>query len=196
MNRRAARILALIRRLESDLEAEMARHRLELCYTVSKDKVQFEEHVLRFHKTLRSNWLRYVLEARPAVLLTAPLIYATCVPFALLDLCVSIYQAACFRVYGIARVSRSEHMMFDRSQLAYLNWFERFNCRFCAYANGVISYAREIASRTEQYWCPIKHSRRILGAHERYQAFCDFGDATAYAEELAGFRDELKDAKT
>jgi hypothetical protein len=34
-----------------------------------------------------------------------------------------------------------------------------------AYANGVFAYVREVGSRTEQYWCPIKHARRVLGVH-------------------------------
>jgi hypothetical protein len=30
---------------------------------------------------------------------------------------------------------------------------------------------REVASRTEIYWCPIKHARRVLGPHPHYQGF-------------------------
>jgi hypothetical protein len=95
----------------------------------------------------------------------------------------------------VARVHRADHLVFDQGQLAYLNGLERFNGLFCSYANGVISYAWEIAARTEQYWCPIKHSRRILGVHERYHAFADYGDAAAYGQELAELRDQLQEAK-
>jgi hypothetical protein len=45
---------------------------------------------------------------------------------------------------------------------------------------------------TEQYWCPIKHSRRILQAHPHYQSFVDYGDAENYREELSRLRAELK----
>jgi hypothetical protein len=89
-------------------------------------------------------------------------------------------------------VRRSDHLVFDRGHLAYLNWFERFNCSFCSYANGVVGYVREVAARTEQYWCPIKHARRILGAPERYQSFADYGDGAAYARELAESRRQLQ----
>jgi hypothetical protein len=34
--------------------------------------------------------------------------------------------------------------------------------------------------RTEQYWCPIKHARRVIGAHVQYAEFDDYGDAEAY----------------
>ncbi len=195
MNTRLASIVAMIRRLEGDLEVELARGRLELGYKVKHRKVEFEEKILQHHKRFRSHWLRYVLDARPSVILTAPIIYATILAFALLDLSVSLYQRICFRVYGIAKVRRSDHLVFDRNQLAYLNGFERFNCWFCSYGNGVISYAREIAARTEQYWCPIKHSRRVLGVHERYHAFADYGDAEAYGRELADLRQQLQEQK-
>lgn len=125
------------------------------------------------------------------MILTAPIIYAMIVPFALLDALVSLYQLACFPVYGVARVRRGDHMVFDRGHLAYLNWLEQFNCFYCSYANGVISYVRDVAARTEQYWCPIKHARRIVGAHERYKDFSDYGDAEAYHTELAKLRNEL-----
>ena len=51
---------------------------------------------------------------------------------------------------------------------------------------------REVASRTEVYWCPIKHARRILGPHPHYQGFADFGDAEAFREKLAQMKDGVK----
>ncbi len=62
---------------------------------------------------------------------------------------------------------------------------EKLNCAYCSYANGVIAYVREIAGRTEQYWCPIKHARRAIGAYSHYAQFHDYGDA-------GGFRLPLK----
>jgi hypothetical protein len=191
MNARIAEITAMMRTLENDLEAEFARRRLELAYTVRDGKVRFEEFVLKQHKELRSRWLSYILGARPLMMLTAPVIYAIVVPIALLDALASLYQWACFPVYGVPPVRRCEHMVFDRGHLAYLNWLEKLNCAYCSYANGVISYVREIAARTEQYWCPIKHARRVVGAHERYSKFADYGDGAAYQAELAALRSEL-----
>ena len=57
--------------------------------------------------------------------------------------------------------------------------------------SGLVAYVREVAGRTEQYWCPIKHARRILGAHERYNRFSDYGDAEAYHRELDELRADL-----
>ena len=45
---------------------------------------------------------RYVLGGGIATLLTAPLIYSVGAPFLLLDAWVTLYQAACFRAWGIA----------------------------------------------------------------------------------------------
>ena len=140
--------------------------------------------------------LRYVLGSRPLILLTAPVIYSMVLPLLLLDLLFSLYQLICFPVYGIVKVRRSDYLIFDRNQLAYLNLVERLNCAYCSYGNGVIAYAREIAARTEQYWCPIKHARRMQGAHARYPEFVDYGDAEAYRSELAALRKALREIET
>jgi len=51
-----------------------------------------------------------------------------------------------------------------------------------------MAYAREIASRTEQHWCPIKHALRIRDPHARYQKFLDYGDAEGYRTKLESYR--------
>jgi hypothetical protein len=192
MNTRITEITNMLRHLEDELELEFAKRRLALAYTVREGRVHFQEHVLQDHRRRRSRLLAYVLAARPLMLITAPVIYALVIPFALLDVWVSLYQHVCFPVYGMATVRRSAYVVFDRAHLAYLNPVERFNCLYCSYANGVIGYVREVASLTEQYWCPIKHARRILGAHGRYGAFADFGDAEAYQSELVRLREALR----
>ena len=82
---------------------------------------------------------------------------------------------------------RDDYIAIDRHRLGYLNAIEKLNCVYCGYSNGVIAYVREIAARTEQYWCPIKHARRVIGSHPRYAMFDDYGDAEGYqkrADEL------------
>jgi hypothetical protein len=54
---------------------------------------------------------------------------------------------------------------------------------------------REIAARTEQYWCPIKHARRVIGSHPRYATFDDYGDAEGYQKRAAELREELANEK-
>jgi hypothetical protein len=154
-------------------------------------KPHFGAEIRARHRQLRTRLHHYVLGARALILLTAPVIYAAGVSLLLLDLAVTTYQAVCFPVYGIRKVARGDYFVFDRGQLAYLNLFERFNCAYCSYANGLIAYVREIASRTEQYWCPIKHAKRMKDAHARYPHFVDYGDADAYRRDLAALRRQL-----
>jgi len=46
-------------------------------------------------------------------------------------------------------------------------------------------------ARTEQYFCPIKHARKILGTHSRYERFLDYGDANDYEQRLEQYRQAL-----
>jgi len=183
-----------IRALERQLEVMLARRRVELNYQVHDGIVHFEHVVIAKHRLLKARLLSYVFGARPAMILTAPVIYALIIPVLLLDLFVVVYQMACFPVYGIPRVRRRDYMAFDREQLNYLNALEKLNCAYCAYANGVFAYVREVGSRTEQYWCPIKHARRVLGVHARYGSFVDYGDGDAYRHELEQLRAEARSA--
>lgn len=184
-------IVTKIRALEHELEGEFAKQRAGLRYGLEHGKVLFEEEVVRRHRELRTGLARYLLNARPLVALSAPIIYSLIIPFAVVDAWVSIYQAICFRVYGIPQVRRGRYMVFDRAGLRYLNALEKLNCAYCSYVNGVIAYVREVGSRTEQYWCPIKHARRVLGAHPRYPDFEEYGEGEQYKEKLETLRAKL-----
>jgi hypothetical protein len=110
------------------------------------------------------------------------------VPLMMLDFFVSFYQWSCFPIYGITKVRRGDYIVFDRAQLGYLNFIEKFHCFYCEYGNGLMGYMREILARTEEYFCPIKHAHKILGTHARYNRFLDFGDAADYEARLEEFR--------
>jgi hypothetical protein len=56
----------------------------------------------------------------------------------------------------------------------------------------VIAYTREIAARTEQYWCPIRHARPARGAHHRFASFFAYGDGEAYRRGLPAMRRRLR----
>ncbi|MEP7243893.1 MAG: hypothetical protein ABI885_09415 [Gammaproteobacteria bacterium] len=192
MNEAIATIVEKIRRLEFELETELAKRRVEFAYGAHGRKIQFEERILMRHRQLKTRLARYFLDARPLMFLVAPLIYALVVPFALLDLLVTLYQRICFPAFGVPVVQRGIYMVLDREHLAYLNVIEKMNCAYCSYANGVVAYVREVASVTEQFWCPIKHARRVIGAHDRYAKFAAFGDAESYRKDLDRLRQELK----
>ncbi len=185
-----------IRNLQEQLEDEFDAKRAEFNYRVEKRRVVFEAEVARHHKNIKTRLWSYVRGARPLVVLTAPFIYGIIIPLLLLDLLVTVYQAVCFPVYRIEKVRRVDYLVFDRRHLAYLNALQKLNCTYCSYANGLIAFVREIASRTEQHWCPIKHARRVAGTHERYPRFIEFGDAEGFPERLEQFRHWNGDAPT
>jgi hypothetical protein len=124
-------------------------------------------------------------------LLSTPIIYSLGVPLLLLDVWTTVYQQVCFPVYGIARVRRREHFIIDRHRLPYLNPIEKLHCMYCSYATGLLSYVTEVAARTEQYWCPIKHARLSASPHAHYQTFFDYGDGAAYRHGLPALRQQL-----
>lgn len=188
MNTAISTLLERIRELEVELTAELAKRNAELSFTLKNRRAIFEESIISRHRALKVHALRYLAESRPQVLLTAPLIYSLLLPFVLLDIFVSFYHLICFPIYGIPKVKRADHFFFDRSNLAYLNIIEKIHCGYCSYANGLCSYVREIAGRTEQYWCPIKHANRVMNSHSRYPNFFDYGDATEYAKRLEEVR--------
>ena len=188
----ASRIAELESQLERVLAEEVETKRREFLYVIEKGKVAFGSEAQAVHRTLRQSVPAFLRQAPLKSLLVAPMTYSLIVPLLLLDAWVWLYQALCFPVYGIAKVDRSRYILLDRGRLRYLNLIERLNCDYCGYANGLIAYTREVAARTEQYFCPIKHARRCSGAHARYPEFLDFGDARAYRRELARLRDELK----
>lgn len=191
MDPRINELVGRIKALEEELEAELEVRRADIRFRLENRKVRFEQEVLEAHRRLKTGWLRYLLATPMRHLVTAPVIYVMIVPLVLLDLGVTLYQFLCFGAYRIPRVKRADYFVFDRGQLAYLNAIEKLNCAYCAYANGLAAYTREIVARTEQYWCPIKHARRVLGNHSRYVRFVDYGDAEAYQRELVTLRQEL-----
>jgi hypothetical protein len=179
--------LPVIEKLEEEIKSEF--------YELRNGKIWFSKEIKREHRRLKTSLVRYVLHSRILAILTAPFIYACIIPFALLDLFVSMYQAVCFPVYGIPKARRRDYMSIDRNKLRYLNALEGLNCMYCSYANGLLAYVVEISGRTEQHWCPIRHARRIQNAHDRYAHFIPYGDASAYREGIDKVRDDFKDLK-
>ena len=180
-----------IARLERDVETELDRTRNQWRYRLDAGRVRFEREVRLAHRRLKQSLFRFLRESSIPNLLTTPVIYGMIVPIVMLDVSFSVYQAICFRVYGVARVRRSDYVVMDRHHLAYLNAIEKLNCEYCGYANGVFAYVREIAARTEQYWCPIRHARSIPEAHSHYRNFVDYGDAEGYHRRLIPLRHQL-----
>lgn len=177
-------LLARIQALQEDVEEEYRKAREDL----QTKQAELAEEFLRQQKRYKIGLFRFLLRSNLLDILTAPIVYSGWIPFLLMDLFVTVYQTICFPIYRIPKVKRSDYLVFDRGDLPYLNLIEKFNCLYCSYGNGVAAYTREVASRTEQYWCPIKHARRIKAAHERYPKFFDHGDAEAFRQGLNRLR--------
>lgn len=177
-------LLARIQALQEDVEEEYRKAREDL----QTKQAELAEEFLRQQKRYKIGLFRFLLRSNLLDILTAPIVYSGWIPFLLMDLFVTVYQTICFPIYRIPKVKRSDYLVFDRGDLPYLNLIEKFNCLYCSYGNGVAAYTRDVASRTEQYWCPIKHARRIKAAHERYPKFFDHGDAEAFRQGLNRLR--------
>jgi hypothetical protein len=188
MNDRIRDLLAQIAVLDDELSTALHERQSQISFVIKGKKVEFERGVSEAHRRAKRSIFRWIITNRPQNFITGPIIYSLIIPMAILDLFVSFYQAACFPIYGVAKVRRGDYIVFDRQYLGYLNWFESFHCTYCAYANGLVAYASEITARTEEYFCPIKHARKILGAHSRYAGFLDYGDSADYHEKLERYR--------
>ncbi len=185
-------LIGQIRVLEEEVQAEFDHRRDRFPFTTERKRILFGEQVAALQRASRVGVVRYVTGASLLTWITAPVIYAGWVPVLLLDLFTTVFQWICFPVYGIPRAKRADYMLLDRGDLPYLNGLEKFNCFYCGYANGVAAYFREVAARTEQYWCPIKHARRIVAAHDRYPGFLEYGDSESYRMGLERLRNALR----
>lgn len=184
-----------IQRLQKELLLELQKKEDEFFYKIKGKKVYFEEETKKYHKALATKIHTYLLSAPFLNILTTPVIWSCIVPAAFMDGVVSIYQLVCFPVYGIPKVKRRDYIFIDRHSLSYLNPIEKFNCMYCGYFNGVIAYVHEIAARTEQYWCPIKHARKLGSIHSRYHKFFEYGDGEGYKKGLEQIRQDFNDLK-
>lgn len=191
MNARIRQLLADISKLEDELTTVIQEQQIKLRYRIEGSRVRFDANLRKIHHELKTGLLTWLRASEIRNVISAPFIYMMIIPFVFLDLVLSIYQLICFPLYRIPKVKRSRYILIDRHQLAYLNIIEKFNCIYCGYVGGLVAYTRQIVTRTEMYWCPIKHARAILDPHRQYAAFADYGDADNYPSLLAKMRLDL-----
>ena len=189
-------IIIDIRKLEQELFLELQKKQAEYFYIIKGKKVQFEEETRKYHRKLATSLHSYLADSSILSILTVPIIWSCLIPAALMDVVVSFYHFTCFRIYGIPMVKRGDYIVIDRHGLQYLNFVERLNCIYCEYFNGLIAYVQEVAARTEQYWCPIKHARKLAMIHGRYHKFIEYGDSQYYQERFEEIRKDFDDLKS
>ena len=195
MDDRLYQIYEDIKRLEAELLDELQKQQEQLSYEIRERSIKFKADVLAYHRENVTRLRDYLRESSLKNILTAPIIWACLFPALAMDIIVSLFQAICFPIYGIPKVKRAEYIILDRRHLHYLNSIQKINCLYCGYFNGLISYVQEIAGRTEQYWCPIKHARKMKSTHSRYSRFVDFGDVDQYKQQVETLRLDFEDLK-
>ena len=188
MNDRIQQLLDQITTLEDELRTALNEQQSSIFFQIKGKRVEFEQSIKETHRRLKRNFFRWLVTNRPQNLITGPIIYSMIVPLLVTDLFITFYQLTCFPIYGIKKVKRGDYIIFDRQHLNYLNFIEKFHCTYCAYGTGMIAYISEIVGRTEQYFCPIKHARKILGTHSRYAHFLEYGEADNYEAKLEAMR--------
>jgi hypothetical protein len=192
-NSRISKLIEQIRDLEGQLRQEYGKNRERFYYDLKNKRFKLSRERIKAYKKNVINSFKYVYKAKLSVLLTVPVIWAVLLPAIVLDLFVSLYQAVCFPVYKIPKVKRSHYIVLDRHKLFYLNNIQKLNCLYCGYFNGLVGFVREVAARTEQHWCPIKHATPIPDIHSRYEKFFDYGDAMMFQNKLAPVRYDFSD---
>jgi hypothetical protein len=195
MNDKLTKILDEMRKLEHQLILELQKGEEEFFYSVKHKRVKFEREVKARHRQMAKRIRHYLKEAEILNILTAPVIWSCLFPAVFMDMVLSFYQAVCFPIYGIPKVNRKDYIVIDRHYLSYLNGLEKINCVYCGYFNGLIGYVQEIAARTEQYWCPIRHARKTRFVHDRYSKFFDYGDGVSYRKNIESVRRAFDDLK-
>ena len=188
-------IIEEIKKLEKELLLEIQKKEEEFFYKIKGKRIYFEEETKKYHKALATKIYAYILNASLLNILTTPIIWFCIIPAVFMDLVASAYQFICFKIYDIPKVKRNDYIVIDRHSLSYLNPIEKLNCVYCGYVNGVIAYVQEIAARTEQYWCPIKHARKLGTIHNRYHKFLEYGDGQEFQKRLAEIRKDFSDLR-
>lgn len=151
-------------------------------YELKWKKVFFDKKRREYNKKYKVNVFSYFLNPNFKYILSMPFIYWMAIPVLFLDIWLFIYKNICFRLYWIPLVKRKDYIFYDRRYLDYLNILQKFNCVYCSRVNWLFSYAVEIAWRTEQYWCPIKASRKIHWWHDWQKTFADYWDPEWFKE--------------
>jgi hypothetical protein len=92
-------------------------------------------------------------------------IYLMIIPIVILDACVTVYQWIYFTAMRIPKLKKSQFVVMERWDLSKLTFWQKINCVYCEYANGILAFAKAVGNQTEIYSCAIKHYHALKG-HE------------------------------
>lgn len=189
MNGKIREIIDEIEEMKLKLAEEIDKQESHISYEIKNGYVTFEKEVLAKQKENMKNLFTWLGEVPLLHFLIAPLIYAMIIPAVLLDIILFVYQQVVFRVFKFKLIKRRDYMHFDHQYLGYLNAIEKLNCFYCSYFNGLMLYASAISGRTELYFCPIKHAKKVVAKHKYYDKFLAYGDEEDYQKKLKELRE-------
>lgn len=165
-----------IEKKTQELKKEYTKLMSKYSFSFESWKIKFTKEKKEEDKRKKESFWQSFLWITFREILSIPFIYSMIIPVLFLDIFMFIYQQTAIRLYWIPLVKRRDYITYDRKELAYLNWIQKFNCLYCAYVNWFLSYAVEIAWRTEKYWCPIKHAKKMSWWHQWQRYFADYWD--------------------
>lgn len=179
--------------MKAKLVEEIQHQEEQFTYEIKNGSVKFGNDILeKQRKNMKSLW-QWFREIPLPHLLSSPLIYAMTIPAIFLDVMLFLYVKVVGKVFKFDFPKRNTYIVFDRQYLGYLNIMEKLNCMYCSYFNGLMAYASAIASRTELYFCPIKHAKKVAYDHKYYNRYLSYGDEDKYQEKLKKLRKEFSE---
>lgn len=97
--------------------------------------------------------------------------YICIFPLFMIDIFIWQFQNIYFRNFQIPLIQRSQYIVLDRFSLSKLTFWQRINCLYCEYANGLIAFAKAVVNQMELYSCAIKHVHQPLGQEHQKDFF-------------------------
>ncbi len=193
MSEKITELLNQINRLEDELRIELTVR--EVKFFTSTSGVKGAKRSLRI-KPVNDGKKRSLFKwTQFRNILSLPILYGLIAPMVFLDFCVSVYQLICFPLFKIQKSRRQDFISISRYKLTHLNFIEKTHCIYCEYINGLLAYVTDIASKTEQYFCPIKYANKVVGPHARYGHFQDFEDSKNFHNNLKAYRQALRSSE-
>ncbi len=188
-------ILEEIETLKTKLKEEIVAKEKHIAYEIEHGRIHFSDEVLRTQREKLTHFLQFIKEAPLLHILSAPIVYMMIIPAVILDIFLFVYVLVIFPIYKFPKIKRSDYIVFDRQYLGYLNFIEKLNCVYCSYFNGLMNYTVAVAARSELYFCPIKHAKKIAYTHEHYYDFLPYADATSYHDKLQECQEKAQNKK-
>ena len=77
-------------------------------------------------------------------------------------LAVVLYQWLLRPLLGTKRVRWADHVIVDRHRIREMTWFDKFNCMFCGYANGLCTMINKELDQAAEMSAPVAMWKRPL----------------------------------